>query len=175
MDINQVLKAFNDMEAAGLFVRYAIGGAVGALFYLEPIDTEDVDIFICFRPSSNRLLIDLSPIHKYLVEKGGILENEYVRLFGWPIQILAASEGLVQEALDEARETEVEGIFTRVFSAEHLAVIALQTGRAKDMARLLQFLESKAMDQKKFHDIIDRYGLKKAWGKFEKQFLTDRP
>jgi hypothetical protein len=175
MGIKEVLKTFNDMEAGGLFVRYAIGGAVGALFYLEPIDTEDVDIFICFRPSSDRLLIDLSPIHKYLVEKGGILENEYVRLFGWPIQISAASEGLVQEALDEARETEVEGVFTRAFSAEHLAVLALQTGRAKDKARLLQFLEAKAIEQKRFHDIIDRHGLKKTWEKFEKQFLTERP
>ena len=30
----------------------------------------------------------------------------------------------------------------RVFSAEHLARIALETGRPKDKARLLQFMEA---------------------------------
>jgi hypothetical protein len=53
----------------------------------------------------------------------------------------------VEEALAEAVEVEVEEIKTRVFTAEHLAAIALQTGRPKDEARLLQFIESEAMNQ----------------------------
>lgn len=175
MDIKEVVKDFNEMEAGGLFTRYAIGGAVGALFYLEPTDTFDVDIFISLSPMPGRLLIDISPVTEYLIDKGGVLEKEHVRIFGWPVQILAASEGLLEEALNEAQKKDIEGTFTRVFSAEHLAAIALKTGRAKDKARLLQFLEADALDRKKFHDIINRHGLKEAWKKFESQFLNDRP
>ena len=56
-----------------------------------------------------------------------------------------------------------------------LAVIALQTGRAKDKARLLQFIESGALDPARFQAIIARHGLREAWQRFEKQFLSDTP
>jgi hypothetical protein len=174
MDIKDVLKAFNDMEAAGLFDRYAIGGAVGALFYLEPTDTADIDIFISLSAEPDRIIVDLSPIYDYLKGKGGSLHGEHIRVFGWPVQVLAVSGGLVEEALKEAKETAVEGVRTRVFSAEHLAAIALQTGRAKDKARLLQFLESAALDHVKLMDIFERRGLNAAWDKFKAQFLDDR-
>ena len=50
MSIREVLKVVNQMQAEGVIERYAIGGAVGATFYLEPIATLDVDIFITLRP-----------------------------------------------------------------------------------------------------------------------------
>jgi len=43
---------------------------------------------------------------------------------------------------------------------------------AKDKARLLQFIEAGALDPARFQDIITRHGLKAAWQRFEKQFLT---
>jgi hypothetical protein len=174
MDIQDVLKAFNNMEAEGLFDRYAIGGAVGALFYLEPLDTADIDMFLSLRAKPDRLVLDLSPIYDYLKGKGGSLQGEHIRIFGWPVQVLAASGGLVEEALNEAKEMDVEGIRTRVFSAEHLAAIALQTGRAKDKARLLQFLEANVLDRNKLSSIIERHTLGTAWNKFKTQFLDDR-
>jgi hypothetical protein len=51
----------------------------------------------------------------------------------------------MEEALKKAVEVEVEEISTRVFTAEHLAAIALQTGPPKDKARLLQFIELGAL------------------------------
>ena len=66
-------------------------------------------------------------------------------------------------------------VAARVFSAEHLAAIALQTGRAKDKARLLQFLEEGALDTARFKEIIRRHDLVEAWSKFERQFLADTP
>ena len=61
------------------------------------------------------------------------------------MQFLPPTGPLVEEALEAAVEVEVEEISTRVFTAEHLAAIALQTGRPKDKARLLQFIESGAL------------------------------
>ena len=49
MNIKETIRAINEMQAAGIIERYAIGGAVGATFYLEPVATLDVDVFITFR------------------------------------------------------------------------------------------------------------------------------
>ena len=75
--------------------------------------------------------------------------------------------------LARCRHKGVEGTPARVFTAEHLAVIALQTGRAKDKARLLQFIEAGALQVARFQTIVARHGLADAWKRFEKQFLTD--
>jgi len=174
MKIREALEIINRLEADGIINRYAIGGAVGATFYLEPVATLDIDIFIAFRPEPDRLMIDLKPVYEYLIARGGIPEGEYIQLAGWPVQFLPAAGPLVEEALDQALETEVESTFTRVFSAEHLAAIALQTGRAKDKIRLLQFLESGILDQVCFRSIVLRHGLEEAWQRFERQFLSDR-
>ena len=79
---------------------------------------------------------------------------------------------LVAEALAHAVTRPVAASQANVFTAEHLAAIALQTGRPKDKARLLQFVESGVLDQTKFQDILRRHDLLAAWGKFEQQFLS---
>ena len=174
MKIREALEIINRMEADGIINRYAIGGAVGATFYLEPVATLDIDIFIAFRPEPDRLMIDMKPIFEYLAARGGIPEGEYIRLAGWPVQFLPAAGPLVEEALEKALETEVEGMFTRVFSAEYLAAISLQTGRTKDKARLLQFFESGVLEMACFRPIVLRHGLEEAWQRFERQFLGDQ-
>ena len=62
-----------------------------------------------------------------------------------------------------------------MFTAEHLAAIALQTGRAKDKARLLQFVEAGVLDVKQFQAILTRHDLVDRWQQFERQFLSDNP
>ncbi|PYL74272.1 MAG: hypothetical protein DMF26_11610, partial [Verrucomicrobia bacterium] len=64
------------------------------------------------------------------------------------------------------------GVPAHVFTAEHLAAIALQTGRAKDKARLLQFVEAGALDAEQFQSILAQHDLTNMWNRFEKQFLT---
>jgi len=44
--VKATLQVINEMRAAGVIGRYAIGGAVGATFYLEPAATLDIDIFV---------------------------------------------------------------------------------------------------------------------------------
>jgi hypothetical protein len=175
MKIQDVITTINQMQADGVIDRYAIGGAVGATFYLEPVATLDVDIFISFRPEPGNLIASPKPIFDYLKARGGKMDGEYIVISGWPVQFLPATGPLVEEALDQAVETHVEGTLARVFTAEHLAAIALQTGRAKDKARLLQFIESDTLDAGRFQAILVRHGLIDAWEKFERQFLSDAP
>ncbi len=175
MSISQVITLVNQMEADGVVKRYAIGGAVGATFYLEPVATLDVDIFVAFRQEPGQILISPQPILDYLAARGGVLEGEYIVLAGWPVQFLPPTSLLVEEALAEAVTVDVEGTAARVFTAEHLAAIALQTGRAKDKARLLQFIEAGAIQAKPFQSILTRYGLVDRWLEFEQTFLKDPP
>ncbi|PZR74985.1 MAG: hypothetical protein DLM73_06310 [Chthoniobacterales bacterium] len=173
MKIQEVIAMLNQMERDGVIDRYAIGGAVGATFYLEPMSTLDVDVFIAFRQES--IIVSLAPIFDYLKGFGCKMEGEYIVISGWPVQFLPASEPLLEEALNDAIETDVDGAPARVFTPEHLAAIALQTGRAKDKARLLAFIEAGAFDAKRFQTILAKHGLLEAWQKFERQFLSDTP
>lgn len=173
MRIQEVILTVNQMQAAGVIDRYAIGGAVGATFYLEPVATLDVDIFVAFRSEPGRLLLSPAPIFDWLKVHGSTMEGEHIIIGGWPVQFLPPTGPLVEEALAQAVETDVEGTPVRVFTAEHLAAIALQTGRAKDKARLLQFIESATLDTPRFQDVVLRHGLQPAWQRFERQFLTD--
>ena len=88
-----------------------------------------------------------------------------------PVQILMAGTPLVEEALREAVVEEVAGVPARVFTAEHLAAIALEAGRAKDKARVLQFIEEGALDAPRFEAMIARHGLQGRWETFQRQFL----
>ena len=171
MTIAQVIGVINQMETDGVVARYAIGGAVGATFYLEPVATLDVDIFVAFHHQPDQVVINPRPIFDYLAARGGVVEGEYIVMAGWPVQFLPATSALVEEALAEAVTVDVEGTPARVFTAEHLAAIALQTGRAKDHARLLQFIEAAAINTERFQSLVQRYGLLDRWQTFERRFL----
>jgi hypothetical protein len=171
VNIKSTIATINQMQADGVVRRYAIGGAVGATFYLEPVDTLDLDVFVTFEADAGSLLVSPQPIFDYLKARGGNMEGEYIVVAGWPVQFLPAANPLVMEALEQAVERNVAGVPARVFTAEHLAAIALQTGRAKDKARLLQFVEAGALDTARFQDVVTRHGLAATWRRFEQQFL----
>ena len=90
------------------------------------------------------------------------------------MQFLPPTAPLAEEALQDAVPMDVDGTPTRVFTAEHLAAIALQTGRAKDKARLLQFVEEGALDATRLEAILARHHLQEAWQRFGKQFLEEQ-
>lgn len=67
----------------------------------------------------------------------------------------------------------MDGIKTRVMTAEHLVAIALKTGRAKDKLRITQFLESGAVDIARLREILSRHGLLARWQAFNEKHLGD--
>ena len=162
------LVVINRMQADGVIGQYAIGGAVGATFYLEPAATLDIDVFVSFQKTG--LLITLTPIYDYLAARGFKVEKEHIIIEGWPVQFLPPSNALVEESLALAVETDL-GVRTRVMTAEHLTAIALQTGRAKDHNRILQFIESGMLNPDKLDSILARHGLLAKWEQFGDRFL----
>jgi len=99
MSVPEVISTLNRMSDAGVIERYAISDAVGATFYLEPVATIDVDIFVTFRPDPGRLIVSPQPIFDYLKSNGCVMDGEYVVIAGWPVQFLPADGPLVGEAL----------------------------------------------------------------------------
>jgi hypothetical protein len=158
--MKETLQVINKMQADGVIDKYAIGGAIGATFYLEPTSTFDIDIFISF--SDKPGIVSPAPIYDYLVrDRGYKAENEHILIEGWQVQFLPADDALNNEALLGSRETFFNGVKTWVMSPEHLMAIALKTGRPKDFIRLDQFLSGDPMvfDPFKFDEILNRHGL----------------
>lgn len=171
--MKETLEVINRMQSDGVIGRYAIGGAVGAAFYLEPVATMDIDVFVSFKQSPDSMLISLSPLFDYLKARGHEARGEYVVIGGWPVQFLPPADALGEEALAEAVETEVEDVPTRVMTAEHLVAIALQVGRAKDHARIVQFVEAGVLDSGKLDAILTRHSLLEKWARFGHKYLED--
>ena len=172
LKLTRTLKVINDMQAAGVIGRYAIGGAVGATFYLEPMPTMDVDIFVGIDPEAGSLIITPKPIYDYLTKRGYTPVGEALKVEDWLVQFLPTTGPLVEESIAQARAVEVEGVRTFVFTAEHLVAIALETGRPKDKARILQFIDAQVIDEKALDDILTRHDLIEKWARFKQQFLS---
>jgi len=169
--MKETIRLINGLRTSGTIGQYAIGGAVGATFYLEPLATEDLDVFVVLPPFAGSSLVTLTPIYESLRQSGCPIEGEHIVVAGWPVQFLPASSPLEEEALERALAVELDGIPTRVMSAEHLAAIALKTGRAKDYARIIQFMEQNALDKTVLDDIVKRHGLEAKWTKFQQRYL----
>ena len=174
MGFKDVFSELEQLASAGVVEGYAIGGAVGATFYIEPNATEDIDVFVASLPGAGDTLLTLKPIFDFLTVRGAVVRGEHLVIGGWPVQFLPATTPLVEHALHEAREETVEGQATKVFSEEHLAAIALETGRPKDKIRLLQFLESASLDRKRVDGLVSTFGLTEKWARFSAQFLGDQ-
>ena len=152
------LQVLNELEREGIITRYAIGGAVGAIFYMEPFLTYDLDIFVTLPPTAGGLLT-LAPIYETLRRRGYEEEGECLRIEGIPVQFLPAYNALLEEALAEARETRYAETPTRVLRPEHLAAIMVQTGRDKDRQRFSTFMQEAELDAGYLHGVLARHQL----------------
>ena len=101
--MDKAIIALNRIVAEGVIFDYAIGGAIGAAFYIEAAQTQDVDAFVFMKPEPNGLL-SLSPIYAALVAKCGIVKDEHIVIDGWPIQVLPAYKPLGERAAEVFRE-----------------------------------------------------------------------
>jgi hypothetical protein len=165
--MEKTLQVLNVLEHDGVLQRYAIGGAMGATFYVEPVLTFDLDIFVIL-PQTTAGLLTLESLYEALRERGYAEEGEYVKIEGVPVQFLPAHNDLLAEALVEAREMLYADTPTRVLRAEHLAAVAVQTGREKDRERVRLLREQASLDKQYLAQVLSRHGLETKW----KQWTT---
>jgi hypothetical protein len=167
--MKETLKLMNKMVKDGVIKDYAIGGAVAAIYYLEPFDTADLDIFVQVEIGESDLAV-LGPIYEYATKRGGKPKGEFVYLEGLPVQFLPVFNPLTEEAVTGAQGIKFSRVTTRVMRAEHLVAIMLDTGRLKDYLRINMFLEQKAVNMVSLKAVLKRHGLTKKWKDNEHRF-----
>jgi hypothetical protein len=151
------LRAANGLVEAKLIEDFALGGALAAIYYVEPFATYDADMF--FIPADKRLTTGIPEIYAHLQKQGWQVKGEYLLVNGFPVQFLAA-HGLTEEAVREARLIDYEGVPAKVFRAEYIVAIAASVGRQKDMARIQQMCQQADLDKTLLDNILYRHKLK---------------
>ena len=168
--MEKVIEILNRMQADGVIQNFAIGGGIATIRYLEAYLTDDIDVFISPVIVGANGLVSFGRIYEYLQELGYLPEREYIKIEDWLVQFVPASESVQEEAVTQADRVAFAGVYTLIFSAEHLAAELLRSGRPKDHARVISLLESGQLDMTVFRDIISRHGLAETWKQFSSQY-----
>lgn len=167
--MKNTIEIINELKQKGLIKDYAIGGAIGALKWVEPFFTRGLDIFIITLSEGKKEVINLSSIYDYLKNKGFIWQGQWLVIAGVPVDFIPAS-GLDKEAVENAQETEYEGIRTKVIIPEYLIGLFLKAGRDKDIRKIEMLLEQAKIDRTKLDKILENYGLTEKFTKFAKKY-----
>ena len=96
--MRETLKVLLQVRDEGVLAEFAVGGAIAASFYAPAVATEDLDVFAFLKPSAPGALV-LTPLYDRLVSLGGRIENEYVVIGTWPVQILPATRRWLRRLL----------------------------------------------------------------------------
>ncbi len=166
--MKQVFALLNEMVRDGALENYAVAGAIGAMFYVEPFSTQDIDVLVMTR--EDRLVIEL-PGLAYLKARGYTeFRNEGIVIQDWPVQFLPATTQLEREAYLNAEISNLDEVPVRVVLPEHLVAIMLSVGRPKDLARVEMFLSQGAVKIDVLEDLIQRHGLTEKWADYKRKF-----
>lgn len=169
------LAVLNDLVTQRVIEKYAIGGAVGAIFWVEPFDTVDLDVFV-FLPASAPPLEPLREVFSYLKSRGYDFQGEFLLIEGVPVQLLPAEDpkGLTKEALQAAAAVSYQGasdaIPTWVLTPEYLIAIALDVHRSKDYERVSRLLSQAPVNRVLVDKLVGRFGLKEHWNIFLRRY-----
>jgi hypothetical protein len=168
--MEKVIQVLNRMQADGIIEKFAIGGGIAAIYYLQPYHTDDIDVFISPVILGRSGLVSLELVYGYLEKLGYLPVKEGVLIEDWRVQFVPAFAAVQEEAIAQARRVEYGETHTFIFSAEHLGAELLRSGRLKDHVRVIDLIESKKMNLKVFRDIIDRHGLTEKWKEFVSRY-----
>jgi uncharacterized protein (UPF0297 family) len=166
--MEKTLEIINQMQREGVFSKYAIGGGIAALFYIEPIATFDLDIFILL-PESSGLVVTLSSIYSWLEKKGYKSVKEQIVIEGVPVQFIPAYNDLVRDGVKDSIEKKYGKSMVFVLRPEYLIAIMIQTNRSKDRERLLRFMNESEISTEMLDKILIQYNLKPSFDQFRSQ------
>jgi hypothetical protein len=157
--MEKAIKVINEMQSKGIIKKYALGGAVAAIFYIEPLLTYDLDVF-CMPSEESEGLLALSSMYDYLKEKGYKVEKEHILVEGLPVQFLPIYNELIEEAVDNAAQLKYKDTIVNVVRQEYLIAIMIQTFRPKDKERIVKFLNEADVDKTLLEEILEKHKLK---------------
>lgn len=147
----KVIRRLNRLKKAGVIKDYAIGGAHAVAYYLEPIKTLDLDIFV-FAESDRDFYI----FRSYIKKAGFKMRGTHVIIDDTPVHFLPGSlHPFINEAVRKAKRISVRNIPSKVLTVEYLIVSLLMAFRLKDKMVIPDLLE--LADMEKLGIIIERF------------------
>jgi hypothetical protein len=169
-NFEKVLKVINKMIKDKIINDYSVVGGYALLYYAQPIPTYDVDIAIVV--NSDKLIYDMSNIYKYLSELGYSTKEEYVIIYGMPVQfIMAQKDSVLDDAINNHKIERYKATNFNIISLEYVIVNMLYTGRNKDKLKLITALEDKEVfdkiDKNELRRILDKFNLTSKWNLFK--------
>lgn len=157
--MKEIISYLNEMREKGLIEDYTIGGATALIYYYEPFQTYDIDVFVILSSKENSL-VNLSPLYDFLKTKNVKIEKEYVIINNTPVQFLVPYNKLVEEAVKTASYLPYDHEEVKIPKLEYLMAIMVQTSRPKDKARLAELINNKNLfDESLFYDILNKHNL----------------
>jgi DNA-binding Lrp family transcriptional regulator len=147
----KVIKRLNRLKETGVIKDYAIGGAHAVAYYLEPVKTLDLDIFV-FAESDQDFYI----FRTYIKKAGFRVRGTHVIIDDTPVHFLPGSlHPFINEAVRRAKRIRVRSIPTKVLTAEYLIVSLLMAFRLKDKMVIPDLLD--LADMERLRAIIERF------------------
>jgi len=172
--LSKTFAVINQMVEDGIIQAYALGGAMGAFFYVEPDTTYDMDMFCTLAyDMEGSTLVLLDPILDYLKGKGYEAHGIGVMIEGTEVQFQFPSDSLGQASIQAASIIDFLGVPVKVMTPEYLVAHMLKTGRLKDKTRIARFLEAGAFDPAVLSSILAAHDLEQKWAileQLDKQF-----
>jgi len=147
----KVIKRLNRLKRAGVIKDYAIGGAHAVAYYLEPVKTLDLDIFV-FAESDQDFFI----FRTYIKKAGFRMRGTHVIIDDMPVHFLPGSlHPFINEAVRKGKRIRVNNIPTKILTVEYLIISLLMAFRLKDKMVIPDLLE--LVDMERLRPIIERF------------------
>ena len=156
-----VYREINALKEDGVVENYAIGGAMGALFYTDTTPTYDVAVFVVIPQTG--ILVSLTPIYDWARARGYEVRDEYILFHSVPVQFLVANPGLETEAIATAGVCFHGGEPVRVMRPEYLIALYTKTGGQKRQGRSHDLFDEDSVDRKRLKDLLERFDLMALW------------
>ncbi|MCK4257025.1 hypothetical protein KAX35_09055, partial [candidate division WOR-3 bacterium] len=96
-------------------------------------------------------------------------EGHWIIIDGIPVDIFPVDE-LEEKAVENAQETEYEGVKTKVITPEYLIALFLRVNRDKDKRKIQMLLEQSEIDEEKLKEILKEFGLTEKFDRFKEEY-----
>ncbi|MBE9501680.1 MAG: hypothetical protein IMY87_04545 [Chloroflexi bacterium] len=135
---------------------YAIGGGYAVNYYLEPILTYDLDIFVLMTTDE-----EYSALYQHFKSRKYEIRDVYILIEGMPVQFLPSFiSPLIDEAIRRAKRIRVKGTASKVLTVEYLIATLLMAFRPKDKMVIPCLLEQ--ADMGLLNEILGRFSDEKT-------------
>jgi len=152
----EALRRLNELKRKGVIKDYAIGGGYAVNYYLEPILTYDLDIFVLMTTDK-----EYSELYQYFRSRKYQIKNVHIILEGMPVQFLPSFiSPLIDEAIKQAKRIRVKGTPSKVLTVEYLIATLLMAFRPKDKMVIPHLLEQ--ADMRLLDEMLGRFSDEKT-------------